>query len=67
MEIGDKMCVGVFESCNEHDWYTVVVVKDGVVVRLLSQAASGILAELHVLSKGIIVELILSFRFKIFV
>ena len=32
---------------NESDSYAVVVVKDGVVVRLLSKAVSRILAELH--------------------
>ena len=43
---------------NERDWYAVVVVKDGVVVKFLSKAVSRILAELHVLSKSIILELI---------
>ena len=33
-----------------------------MVVRVLSEAVSRILAELHVLSKGIILELILSFK-----
>ena len=49
---------------NERNWYAVVVVEDSVVVRLLSKAVSRILAELHVLSKGIILELTLtSFAF----
>ena len=51
-------CCRVFDSCNECDWYAVVVVKDSVVV-------SRILAELHVLSKVVILELVSSF--KIFV
>ena len=48
------------ESHNEHDCYAVVVhaVKDGVVVRLYPRnAVSRIFAELHILSKGIILEL----------
>ena len=43
--------------------YAVVVVKDGVVVRLLSKAVSRMMAELHVLSKGISLELISSFKY----
>ena len=52
----------MFESGNELDWCSAVVVKDRVVVRLLFKAVSRILGELHVLRKGIILELILSFE-----
>ena len=51
-------CCRVFDSCNERDWYAVVVIKDSMVV-------PRILAELHVLSKVVILELVSSF--KIFV
>ena len=62
------------ESYNECDRYAVVihVVKDGVIVGLLSKAVSRIcslfphtcveMTELHVLSNSIIFELILSFE-----
>ena len=56
----------MLESHNECVCYAVVEVKDRVVVhvhvRLLSKAVSRIVAELYVLSKGIILELISSFR-----
>ena len=62
-EIGEQVHARVFEShYNDQDWYAVVVVKDGVVVRLSFKALSRIPAELHVLSKGIIIQLILSFE-----
>ena len=51
----------VFESHIERDWYAVVV-NGGVVVRLLSKTVSRILAELHMLSKDIILELTSSFK-----
>ena len=50
VEIGKQVHV-MFESHNECDCYTVVVVKDGMVVRLLFKAVSRLLAELHMLSK----------------
>ena len=52
----------VLESRNEREWYAVVVVKDGTVVRFLFKVISRILEELHVLSKGIILELIRLFK-----
>ena len=66
----------VRESRNEHDRYAVAVVKDGVMVRHLPKAVSRIssvflrrggratqeVAELQVLSNGIILKLILAFK-----
>ena len=40
----------------------LLIVKDGVIVRLSSKEVSRVLAELHVLSKGVIIELISSFK-----
>ena len=49
---------------NECNWYAVVVhvVKDGVVVRLLSKTVSKLLAEVHALKKGTTFELNSSFK-----
>ena len=56
------MPVRLFKSRNQCHSYTVVVVKDGLVVTLLFKELSRILDELHALSKGINLELILSFN-----
>ena len=57
-EIGERVHV----VCSSPIINKSVVLNDDVVVRLLSKAVSRILAELHVLSKGIIFEIILPFK-----
>ena len=52
----------VFESHNQHDWYAVVVVRDGLAVRLYPRQYQGYWQNLQVLIKGVFLELILSFE-----